>query len=269
MSLAQGHGDAGHRRNLLREYLQACVLRSLHESEAFQCLSFVGGTALRFLYELARFSENLDFSLESPSGYTPVAWMEKLKRDLSLSGFDAQVTWNQRKTVHVAWIRFAGLLRDAGLAGLPEQKLSIKIEIDTHPAGGGVTENDLVNRHMIISLRHHDLSSLMAGKIHAVIARRYPKGRDWYDLVWYRAKRPPVAPNLHLLQNALDQTQGKGTLSAANWVSLVLERLAFLDGKALMADVVPFLERPQEVELFSLEQIRTTLGQTPGDTRHE
>lgn len=51
--------------NLMREYLQAVALRSLHESEAFKNLAFVGGTALRFIYSLARFSEDLDFSLEN------------------------------------------------------------------------------------------------------------------------------------------------------------------------------------------------------------
>ena len=71
--------------NILREYLQAFVMRSLHESEAFACLSFVGGTALRFVYDLPRFSEDLDFSLEEPTGYDPLQWLKKLKRDMTLS----------------------------------------------------------------------------------------------------------------------------------------------------------------------------------------
>lgn len=69
--------DPAKRLNVLREYVQACVLRSLHESEAFRCLSFVGGTALRFLYALGRFSEDLDFSLEMSEGYEPVLWLRE------------------------------------------------------------------------------------------------------------------------------------------------------------------------------------------------
>ena len=69
--------DPTRKLNLLREYLQAFVLRSLHESEAFVHLSFVGGTALRFLFNLPRFSEDLDFSLETPEGYEPIKWMKK------------------------------------------------------------------------------------------------------------------------------------------------------------------------------------------------
>ena len=48
LSLVQGMDDPDQALNRLREYLQALALRSLHESEAFRPLAFVGGTALRF-----------------------------------------------------------------------------------------------------------------------------------------------------------------------------------------------------------------------------
>ena len=108
VELAQNEGSPADKLNILREYLQAFVMRSLHESEAYTCLSFVGGTALRFAFDLPRFSEDLDFSLENPAGYEPVRWMEKLKRDMILSGFDIAISWNDRKTVHTAWIKVAG-----------------------------------------------------------------------------------------------------------------------------------------------------------------
>ncbi len=55
MRLIRDHTDQSKVLNLLREYLQAYVLRSLYESEAFNSLAFVGGTALRFLHNLPRF----------------------------------------------------------------------------------------------------------------------------------------------------------------------------------------------------------------------
>ena len=64
----------------------------------------------------------------------------------------------------------------------------------------------------------------MAGKLHAVLSRRYTKGRDWYDLMWYLSQRPPVAPNLTLLQHALDQTQGLGRVEASQWAALARAR---------------------------------------------
>ena len=69
LSLARGAADRGQALNALREYLQSLVLRSFYESEAFRCVAFVGGTALRFLHGLPRFSEDLDFSVVSPDGY--------------------------------------------------------------------------------------------------------------------------------------------------------------------------------------------------------
>lgn len=100
LALVRGETDPGQALNRLREYLQAFVLRSFHESEAFRPLALVGGTALRLLHNLPRFSEELAFSLVSAGGYAGKEWMAKAKRDLALAGFSPEVTWNERKTVH-------------------------------------------------------------------------------------------------------------------------------------------------------------------------
>lgn len=245
--------------NLLREYVQAMVLRSLHESEAFTNLAFVGGTALRFVHSLPRFSEDLDFSLENCKGYRPELWMKKVKDDLRFAGFDASVSWNDRTTVHKSWVKVAGLMMDAGLCGRAEQNLSIKLEIDTKPPQGAVSETGIINRHVMLSLRYYNMSSLMAGKVHALITRKYAKGRDWYDLVWYRGKRPPVDPNLEQLQNALNQTQGGGMLDAECWKAYVIERLQALDCESLVKDVRNFLERPEDAALLTDDNICSVL----------
>ena len=264
LALARSQADPAQRLNLLREYLQACVLRSLHESEAFASVAFVGGTALRFLHGLPRFSEDLYFSLESADGYQPVRLPEKMKRDLVAAGFDISMKLNDRKTVHSAWIGFAGLLKPAGLSGMADQKLSIKIEVDTRPPAGAVAATDLVNRHMIFAVRHYDLPSLMAGKIHALVTRRYPKGRDWFDLMWYRAQRPPVEPNLLLLQNALDQTEFAGRFQAAEWRRAARERLDSLDPETLRQDAAPFLERPADARWLDRESLRQVIETREG-----
>ena len=262
LALVRGMSDTGQAQNRLREYLQAFVLRSFHESEAFRPLAFVGGTALRFLHNLPRFSEDLDFSLVSAQGYAGQEWLAKVKRDLTLAGFEAQVTWNDRKAVHTGWVRLAGLLHDAGLSAMPEEKLAIKLEIDTRPPDGARVERRVVTRHVTFLLQHYDLPSLLAGKLHAAITRKYAKGRDWYDLVWYLSQRPPVAPNLTLLQNALDQTQGAGRYDANAWKELVRERLAALNLQAVGADVGPFLERPQDAALLTRENLEGLLGRS-------
>ena len=107
-----------------------------------------------------------------------------------------------------------------------------------------------MTRHFTFVICHYDLPSLMAGKLHALLTRGYPKGRDWYDLIWYRSRRPPVEPNGQLLQHALDQTQGAGRYRAADWRTLLAARLADLDTRGLARDVRPFLERPEDAALL-------------------
>lgn len=245
--------------NRLREYLQTLVLRSLHESEAFRPLAFVGGTALRFLHGLPRFSEELNFNMVSAEGYAGEQWMAKIKRDLTLAGFDPQVTWNDRKVVHAGWIRLAGLLQEAGLSAMRDEKLAVKLEIDTKPPAGARCERRIVTRHRTFLLQYYDLPSQFAGKLHAAINRKYGKGRDWFDLMWYLSQRPPVEPNMQLLQNALDQTQGVGRYAAQDWRALILRRLESFDMKAIQDDVCPFLENPRDAELLTRENLATLL----------
>lgn len=251
--------DLSLKMNLLREYIQAFTLRSFHESKAFQCLSFVGGTALRFLYELPRFSEDLDFSLENAEGYDPKTWLRKIKRDLAFAGFNATVTWNERKIVHTGWIRVAELMRDVGLTDLPEQKISIKLEIDTKPPAGAIIESSVINRHMIFALRHHNLPSLLAGKIYALCTRKYLKGRDWYDMIWYGARRPLVKPNKKLLENALAQTGKEAVEKANQWSNYLIAKLNKIDQKKLVRDIEPFLEEPKEINLLTKENLKKAI----------
>jgi len=81
-----------------------------------------------------------------------------------------------------------------------------------------------------------------------------------YDLVWYLSDRSWPAPNLAYLANALAQTGWDGpAVSEENWRGLVLERLESADWRTVRKDVEPFLERPQELALLTLENVRTLL----------
>ena len=252
LALAHAAHNTTEKMNVLREYLQAFVLRSLHESAAFDSLSFVGGTALRFLFGLPRFSEDLDFSLESKKNYAPEKWLAKLKRDLEFAQFSAEINWNNKTAVHNGWVRIPGLLKDSGLSGLAAQKISIKIEIDTKPPAGAVTTSTLVNKYFLMALRHHDLASLMSGKIHALNCRKFLKGRDYYDLFWYRTQKPPIAPNLKFLQAAINQTEAK-PWRAADWQKFLLKKMTTIHFKDVVHDVESFLERPSDVAFLTRE----------------
>lgn len=260
LELAAKESDPGRRLNSLREYVQSMALFSLHQSEAFSAISFVGGTALRFLFALPRYSEDLDFSLESADAYEPVKWLKKLKRDLEFMGFMPEITWNDKRTVHSGWIKFPGLLKEAGLAALPSQKLSIKLEIDSKPPAGAAFETHVVRLHRLMALRHHTLPCLMSGKVRAILTRPYPKGRDWYDLMWYLSRRPATQPDIPFLRASLDQgSQVAAGQDANEWKKMLLGKLSGLKSGALIKDVGPFLENPREGEFLNPEYLRQAL----------
>ena len=245
------------RWSLAREYLQARVLESLQDKSVFLRWAFVGGTALRFLFGLPRFSEDLDFSLITPgedTGFKPAA--AEVERAFAREGYPIEVRMSVRRTVASAWIRFPGLPHELGLSPHASQVLSIKVELDTNPPPGARIETSVVRRHVTLHLCHHDKASLLAGKLHAVLNRSWPKGRDLYDLVWYLADRTWPAPNIELLNAALAQTSWKGPiLTAENWREQVRHRILALDWRRARADVRPFLERERDLDLVTKETL--------------
>lgn len=261
--IIRGNPDPIRNRNLIREYLQARILEALQRSGAMIPLAFEGGTALRFLYNIARFSEDLDFALERPSAnYDFRSYLTRIQSQFVVEGYNLQIKVNDQKTVNTAFIRFYGLLYELKLSPQSTEALSVKIEVDTNPPGGAGLETDLVRRHIPLNLQHHDRASLLAGKLHAVLQREYAKGRDLYDLMWYLSDPNWPEPNLVLLNNALTQTNWSGQQATPeNWRELIFNRLRTLDWSAALADVGPFLERPGEIDLLTLENLRRLLHQ--------
>ncbi len=261
LSLAAGQQDPRARLNLVREYLQAHILRSLQEAGAFAALAFQGGTALRFLHGLRRFSEDLDFSLERCEHDRGLALLTKVvKRDFELSGYEVEATLRTARAVHSAEVKFPGLPRDVGLASEKGAKLMIRIDVDTRPPAGAVLETRLITRHFPITFRVHDLGSCMAGKVHAVLARRYAKGRDLFDLSWYVTRPDRPSPNFDLLRNALTQTGWTGPrVEGKTWRKVLLNRVASLDWRAVIRDVEPFLEDPRDRQLLDRDMLLSEL----------
>jgi len=236
-------------RNVLREYLQARILEGLQRAGAMSPLAFQGGTALRFLYGLRRYSEDLDFALEGPRElYHLRGWMETVLRQLRREGYEAEASVRDRRTVHTGWIRVRGVLYETGLSPHRDQTLSVKAEVDTWPPAGAVTRTRLIRKHVSLRLHHHDRASLLAGKLHAVLCRPWAKGRDIYDLAWHLSDPTWPSPNLKLLNAAIGQTGTEALpLDAATWPRVVAKRVEGLSWEAVVADVRPFLEGDEEM----------------------
>jgi hypothetical protein len=249
-------------RNLAREYLQARILAALQRAGAMIPLAFHGGTALRFLYAHGRYSEDLDFALEGDrNGYDFRSYLQDIRAELTPEGYVVELKVNDQKTVHSAFVRFPGLLYDLGLSAQRNETLAVKLEVDTNPPAGAGLATTVVRRFVVLQLHHHDKASLLSGKLHAILQRSYPKGRDIYDLLWYLSDPTWPQPNLVLLNNALEQTgwQG-GVLTQTNWRERIRARLELLDWKNTQVDVRPFVEPGFDLGLLTLTNLERVLG---------
>jgi predicted nucleotidyltransferase component of viral defense system len=240
---------------VVREYLHARILQTLQEIGGFQNWAFHGGTALRFLYSIPRFSEDLDFALiQSSEDLSFLNVLKKVKSVFEAENYELRLKINDKKTVASAFVLFDELLFELEISPRHSQVLSIKIEVDRNPPSGATLATTLIRRYVTLNLLHHDKASLIAGKLHALLTRTYVKGRDLYDLVWYLADRTWPEPNLTLLNSALAQTDWKGPpLTPQNWRKIVLKKISGINWDHVRDDVRPFLESENDIALVTEE----------------
>jgi hypothetical protein len=154
--------------------------------------------------------------------------------------------------------KFPGLLKELGLSALKDEKLAIKWDVDTNPPQGGVSVSGMMSRYFTFRVVHYDLPSLFAEKLHACLFRKYAKGRDWYDFIWYVSKK--IRPNLLLLQNAVRQTEKKTLeIDNADLAGFLIKSIEDVDFKKMRKDVERFLEDPAELSIFDRDSIAQTI----------
>lgn len=266
-----------YQEGVLRECVQMSVLRTLSEKGAFSHIAFMGGTALRFLYrsrrfsdgvDLAatsdrfrRFSEDVDLTLEE-GAHDFGTWIEAAGRQLEQAGFEGvKFSVNLKTTVVKAELVLPGLLREAKLASMKEQKLMVKVEMDTNPpVGAGFQQTMITSPDSPIAVRCHDLPTLMAGKIAALVMRPYIKARDWYDLDFYSDYlERGVRPNLALLQDAIRQNSARTKQpewAAAEWLLHVERRLRGKEfPESLSEGIRGFLEDAVQAESLTRDRL--------------
>jgi len=253
----------------LREIMQEIALLGLWRSKFFENAAFYGGTALRVLYGLDRFSEDLDFSLlEKRKDFDLTDYSEALKRELASFGFAVEI--ESRPKPASAAIQSAFLKADTRTQmitvefdkGLVQkvprnQVLKIKLEIDANPPPGFATEVRYLLRPVPFSVRTFSSPDLFAGKMHAVLCREWKsrvKGRDWYDLVWFAAYHP----ELHLahLEQRMRQT-GHWTksvpLTAEDLRDILAKRIDKVDIDQIRREVEPFVKDAAALAIWSKE----------------
>ena len=250
----------------IREVVQEVVLLGFWRNGFFEQAAFYGGTALRIFHGLNRFSEDLDFSLRSENDEARLeSVLASLEIELAAWGFSfqAEAKSSGRHTgIESAFLKGntrinllnVGVPEELSRHFLPNQKIMIKLELDTAPPPFAGTE---VRTHLLptpFQVRLYDLPSLFAGKLHALLFRDWKsrvKGRDFYDFVWFIGRKVPV--NLPHLEARIRQTGNPaiGNLDLAGLQSLLSERFGKVDLAAAADEVRPYLADARELALWS------------------
>ncbi len=255
--------------NALKEIIQEIALLGLWRAQFFERAAFYGGTALRILYQLPRFSEDLDFSLLNVDrDFDLSPFLNAIQTELSAFGFSVSVKEKEKKThsaIDSAFIK-AGtkehLLRIESAVPRARhvqsnQNLIVKIEVDTDPPPDFQTEVKFQLLPTPYSVRAFELPHMFAGKLHAILQRQWKgrvKGRDYYDFLWYLGRGIKV--NLKHLEARLRQTGGwtaDAPLTAADLNRLLEEQFRKVNFESAQADVKPFIKDPSEVALWSAD----------------
>jgi len=251
-----------------REVVQEVALLGFWRSGFFEHAAFYGGTALRIFHGLNRFSEDLDFSLvEDQNAVRLESALSSVETELSAWGFSFEAetkSSGERTGIESAFLKgntrinmlSVGVPDELNRHFLHNQKIKIKLELDTTPPPLASTE---IKTHLLptpFHVRLYDLPSLFAGKLHAVLFRNWKsriKGRDFYDFVWYVSRNIPV--NLPHLAARIRQSghQEHEKLDLPTLRSLLEERIATVDIAVAAEEVRPFLRDVRELTLWSGE----------------
>ena len=240
-----------------KEILQEVALYSLWRAGFFDVAAFQGGTSLRILHGLPRFSEDLDFILKEPDpDFDWNIYLEKLLAGLQEFGLQSEALDKSRmdQRVKKAVLKDNSVTNQLDLAfygGHEDQKLKIKLEIDVNPPEGSGFDYSYLDFPLDFEVCHQDLSSNFSLKIHALLCRQYLKGRDWYDFNWY--VKQSIQPNFAHLQAALYQygpwTGQKLTIDKDWLINTLLEKVAAINWNEAAEDVARFLNAAEQQSL--------------------
>jgi len=260
-------------KNAIKEIVQELVLLGLWRAKFFEKAAFYGGTALRILHGLDRFSEDLEFFLLKPDpGFNLEHYEKSIKEELHSFGFKAEVrkkTKTKQSAIDSAFIK-VNTLEHLFLIDLPKginknihpnEVLKIRFEVDTDPPmDGAQTESSLLLLPYPFSINTFRLSDLFAGKVHATLCREWKgrvKGRDWYDLIWFVAKGVPL--NLNYLEQRMRQSgywSGSKSLTHSELLDVFRKKIDFLDISSAKNDIINFINDPIQLEIWSKEFFR-------------
>lgn len=262
----------------LKEILQDLALVGLWRAHFFEHAAFYGGTALRILYGLDRFSEDLDFTLLKPDdNFSLDVYNSSMRSELEAYGFDVEVetrakTWQTPiqsafiKTNTLGELLKIGIPKHLVKGFHPETQLKIRVEVDTEPTPAYRTETHFLKAPMPVGIRAVISEDIFAGKMHALLFREWKgrvKGRDWYDWLWL--VREGVKLNLERLSIHLRASgflTGDDLLTKKRFEQLMYDKIESLDLESALGDLRPFVSDSAQIADWSKDMLRYFVEKT-------
>lgn len=257
----------------LLEIMQEITLAALSRTDFFEKSAFYGGTALRIFYGLDRYSEDLDFSLLKPdSDFSIEPYFKAILDEFSSLGLTVSIKKKAKKTAidsaflkaETIWqeIVLEDIIKETGVSS--NKSLKIKIEVDRQPPLNFQTEEKLLIRPFSFYVKCFTKSSLFAGKMHALLFRKWKnrvKGRDWYDLEWYIKKGIPLDVN-HFLARAKDTNDWQEeSISKEQIIELLDKKIESVSFSSIKEDVIRFIENEEILNIWSPEYFKDLINQ--------
>lgn len=251
----------------LREIMQEIALSGLSRTDFFDKAAFYGGTALRIFHGLDRFSEDLDFSLlEVAPDFSLEPYFEAITAEFKALGMTVRILEKEKKqrtNIESAFLKSDTLWQELVLEDILAQTgvhanrpVKIKIEVDRKPPLKFNTEEKLLTRPFSFYVKCFDLPSLFAGKVHAVLFRKWKnriKGRDWYDLEWYIRRGIPLSIN-HFLSRATDTGDWQqSSITAEQVKALLQDKIKTISFERAKEDVIRFIKDDSVLDIWSAQ----------------
>lgn len=253
-------------KNALREIAQEIALSALARTDFFKHAAFIGGSCLRIVYGLQRFSEDLDFwTLEPAPNFLWKSYLQAVADEFKAYAFDMTIEDRERPNAKVKRailkkdsdsIEKVLILSDARKY-MENEKLQIKFEIHTHPPAGGLFEPKNIDFPYPFTITALDRPSLFASKIAALFDQTQEvKGRHWYDFIWYIFNKWPI--NYQVLANAYNLLENIPKVDpeqvSLSWLQKKLaELIQSIEWKVKRDDVRNFIsaEEQETLDLWS------------------
>lgn len=176
-------------RGILREYIQTQFIAALYRQRLAHKLSFIGGTALRLLRGIPRFSEDLDFDNLGLSndevGTLFAEAVNAIQRSLGVA-----ITLSNRSVgeKHYFEFKIPDVLHTLGITTNDKEKLMIKLDYSTswHDQK---TESELFSHLGVFEqVVTNPLGQVMVQKLRAYVERKQTQPRDIYDVMWLHSR---------------------------------------------------------------------------------